>query len=1093
MSDFIHLHNHSHYSLMDGLCSPVELLDAAKDLGQTALAITDHGTLSGHRAMQAAANKVGLKPILGVEAYISETDRFDRRTVTAREDNTQVFNHIILLAKNQTGVLNLHKLSGIAWSEGFYRKPRIDSAILGEHADGLIVLSGCMNGIIARALERGDTETAEQWMKWFKVGFGDDFYVEIQPHNPPELNKGLLEMADLYSVKPVVTSDCHFATESQRALEEALLILSTKPQVTPGKTYANSQKHKDIFERFNYLYPDRPISFAEIDVFLQSRLQAGATLAEQDITRTDVFESTLEIADKVQPYEFKRGLELLPKTRVDADKRLRKMCLEGLAKRGMDKDPVALARLDSELEIIKAKGFAPYILLVADMVKWARSKDIFVGPGRGSAAGSLIMYALEITQVDPIKYDLLFSRFINEDRNDFPDIDVDFQDSRRNEVKDYLKKKFTHVAGIATYGYFKEKGVVRDVARVFHVPLAEVNKMLKTVDSFDSFKYSRTTADFRKDHPEVLEFAEQLRGRIRGTGAHASGLVVAKDGLENYTPLESRKPPKDRGTDRIVVVANDMNEVEDIGLIKFDLLGLKNLSVIKDTIDMLKERKQLDIDMLDVPLDDADVLKMISDGHTVGVFQSEAVPSTKLIMDMGIETFDDLVASNALVRPGAMNTVGKDFLLRKHGRQMVKYAHPLMEDITKNTYGVIIYQEQVMRTCVELAGMTYSDADRIRKIIGKKKDVREFDEYKDRFVKGAMENISEAKAEKLWHEFEAHANYSFNKSHAVAYSLISYWTAYLKYHYPTEYMYAMLRHEGDKKAFTKYLIEAKRLGIEVMLPHVNKSKEFTSLEGDKIRMGLGDIKSISPEKGAFRILDAGPYSSYKHLQSAAMQKGSGINSRMIESLNAVGAAAFPDNPLKGNERDNYYEYLGIPMFSVDEITPFMQTQIVPLEEYDDEGCYIHLAMVEKIKRGKGWSRIEFVDESGSAGVFHSEQTQIVPGQMYLVLVAENRVARFIPTNELEINKDDVMLKYLNANTINIQPEQRIVMAFNPMKSKKGSNYAHMIVADQDKNLRRIIVFSKIFPKALTKCQVGSVITPTLKPGDKNDLYLEGIK
>lgn len=1090
--DFVHLHSHTQYSLMDGLCSPAELLGAAKDLGHHALAFTDHGTLAVHREAQKAARDAGMKPILGVEAYISETDRFDRRDIKKRDDNTKVFNHIVLLAKNQEGVGNLNKLSELAWTEGFYRKPRIDAEALSDNGGGLIVLSGCMNGIISKAIENGDMENANRWTKWFVESFGEDFYMEVQPHNPAELNHALLDLADLYSVRPVVTSDCHFATEDQRAVEEALLILSTKPSLAEGATYKRGKEAGDIFERFNYLYPDRPISFEKIDVYIQSKNQAQETLSLQEIDRPELFENTLRIADQIQDYEYYEDLKLLPSPKVDADTRLRSMCNAGMKKRGYDDDHAYTKRLDMELGVIEAKGFSAYILIEADMVKWARSKDIMVGPGRGSAAGSLVCHLLGITTPDPIKHGLLFARFINEERNDFPDIDTDFQDTRRGEVKEYLHRKFKNVSSIATYTYFKDKGVVRDVARIFHVPLGEVNKALKTVEDFEDFESSPNTLEFRNAYPEVLEYARKLRGRIRSTGAHAAGLVIAKDSISNYAPLETRSNPKDPVSGRVMVTAYDMDQVADIGLIKYDLLGLKTLSVISDAVKAIKDRTGKEIDLETIDLDDPEVHAMLAAGNTKGVFQVEAGPYTNLIMKIGTSKFEHLVASNALVRPGAMNTVGATFIARKEGREQVRYDHPILEKITSETYGVIIYQEQVMQACVELAGMSWSDADRLRKIIGKKKDVSEFDEYRQRFIDGASKNITEKQAEKLWKDFEAHAGYSFNKSHSVAYSMLAMWTGWLKYHYPTEFMYATLKNEGDGDSRTDYLIEAKRLGIKILMPHVNKSAAGFKIEGDAIRFGLGDIKSISPEKGAVRIMANAPYYSYEEFNEIAKQKGSGINTRMIDSMNAVGALAFMDNPLTGNEPDNFYEYLNVPKFKTGGLSPAVMQQISKLDDFEERGCFVFLAMVKSIKRGKGWARIELVDESGNIGLFHKEQTLIEPGQMYLILAADNRISRFIPIDDVANMTDDALVKFLNVETINIDDDKRVVISFNAMKAKSGKGYGHVVVSDKEKHLERIIVFNKLYPMALDRMKPGAVVKVKCGMTEDNSLFLQEV-
>jgi DNA polymerase-3 subunit alpha len=1077
MTDFTHLHVHSQYSLMDGLCSPAELLQAAKDLGQTSLAITDHGTLSSHRDMQKSAKAAGLKPILGVEAYISETDRFDKRDIKSRDDNTQVFNHLIVLAKDQTGLANLQRLSELAWTEGFYRKPRIDFEILSEYGDGLIVLSGCLNGLICKAIERGDDERARNTVKWFKNRFGDDFYMEVQPHNPPEINLQLLSLADEYGIASVSTSDCHFATKDQRAVEEALLILSTKPNLAKDASYASGKAIKDIFERLNHLYPERPISFQDIDLFIQSRAEMQEWYHRAGIERTDIYENSLAIADKIGDYEYYENLSLLPRPRKSPNVQLRELCDKSLAERGLDSE-VYQARLNEELTVIKDKDFASYFLVVADMVQYAKSQDILVGPGRGSAAGSLVCYLLGITQVDPIEYDLLFFRFINPERNDFPDVDTDFADRRRNEVKDYLRKKFKNVASIATFSYFKDKGVIRDASRVFSLPLGDVNKSLKGVETFEEFEVSKTTEWFREKYPEVLPLARELRGRIRGTGMHAAGVVVAKEPISKYAPIETRSDPQDKVSGRVPVVAYDMEQAAEIGLIKLDALGLKTLSVVKDCIDIVKERHGTDIVLTDIPMDDPRIYTDLSNGFTKGVFQAEATPYTNLLIKMGVDNFEDLVASNALVRPGAMNTVGAIYINRKKGREQVRYVHEIMKEFTERTYGVVIYQEQVMQACVHLGGMSWAEADKVRKIIGKKKDAKEFDVFREKFVSGATEFISQEEAEHLWHDFEAHAGYSFNRSHAVAYSMLSYWTAWLKHYYPLEFIFSILRNEGDKDARTGYLLEAKRLGLKVLLPHINKSEIEFTIQNDSIVFGLADIKFLS-DKTAVKIIANRPFKSYAELLAFSKTKGSGVNSRAIMAMDAVGAAAFEDNPRNGNESANYYEYLNIPKFDVKGITPFVRSQISPLEDFTEDGCYVLLAMVKSIKKGQGWSRVELVDDTGAIGIFHTENTQIEPGIMYFFLVGDNRIHRYVSIEDVVNHRSDPFVDYLYAKEILAGEGEYQIVDFTNYRTKAGKMMAHVILSDATKELTRIIVFPAKYAEALGKMKVGKVCDITI--------------
>jgi DNA polymerase-3 subunit alpha len=1075
---------------MDGLNSPAELVKAAKDAGQTALAITDHGTLSSHREMQVACKDQGIKPILGVEAYISPTDRFDRSSKT--DKSIQAYNHIILLAKNKKGLENINILQELAWNEGFYHKPRIDREVLREYAEGIIVLSGCLNGLISKAIEKGEFSEAKMVLKDFKKTFGDDFYIEVQSHNPEEINSKLLEFADELKIKAVATGDAHFAKEEDRVLEEAMLILSTSPKMDKDADFDMSRQIKDINDRLNYLYPDRRISFQDYNLFIQTRAEIEADFNKSNITRTDIYDNAMEIANKVEEYDFYQGLDLLPVPKTDADERLRELSEKGLQSLQKASDPIYKERLEEELSVIASKNFASYFLVVADMINWAKDNNIKVGPGRGSAAGSLVCYALGITDVDPIKYDLLFFRFINPERNDFPDIDTDFEDRRRKEVKDYLKKKFKHVASISTYTYFKDKGVIRDAARVFMVPLQEVNRAMKSIDTFEDFIESPNTKEFRQRYPEVVWLAERLRGRIRSVGVHAAGVVVAKDDLRKFAPVESRADASDSVSGRIPVVAYDMDTVADIGLIKLDALGLKTLSVISDTLDSVKKRHKKDINLSELNLDDPKVYQMLSEGYTKGVFQAEATPYTNLLMKMGVDKFEDLAASNALVRPGAMNTVGASYINRKHGREAVQFTHPITRPFTENTYGVIIYQEQVMQACVHLGGMSWSEADKVRKIIGKKKDAKEFDQFKDRFIDGASKHISKKQAEDLWHTFEAHAGYSFNRSHAVAYSMLSYYTAWLKTYYPLEFMFSILKNENDKDARTEYLIEAKRLGLKIKLPHINESDIYFSLQGDSIRFGLAEVKFIS-DSIANKLLEKRPFKDYAEFIDKSSAKGSGINSRAITALNSIGGAAFEDNPRSGNEKDNYYEYLGIPTFNLEGIPPRIKAQARPIEEFEDLGSFVMFGMVKAIKRGNGWARVELVDETGTIGLFHNEQTQIETNQMYFIMVGDNRIARYVKISDIDPNGSDIFVDYLYRKEYDLEEDEYMVVNFTPYTTKAGKTMSHIVLSNRDKELTRVIVFPTMYKNSLARMREGMKCKVTLSKLDDGTLMVKEIK
>ncbi len=521
------------------------------------------------------------------------------------------------------------------------------------------------------------------------------------------------------------------------------------------------------------------------------------------------------------------------------------------------------------------------------------------------------------------------------------------------------------------------------------------------------------------------------------------------------------------------------------------ILGLKTLSFISDTLKSIKDRHGKTIELSKIPLDDKNVYGMLSEGYTKGVFQAEATPYTNLLMKMGVSTFEDLAASNALVRPGAMNTVGASYINRKHGNEAVKYVHPIMQPFISNTYGVIIYQEQVMQACVYLGGMTWSEADKVRKIIGKKKDAKEFDQFKDQFIAGAEKHISKKEAQHLWHDFEAHAGYSFNRSHAVAYSMLSYYTAWLKFYYPLEFMFSLLKNEGNKDTRTEYLIEAKRLGLKVRLPHVNESDVYFSLKEDAIVFGLAEVKFIS-DSIANKIIEKRPYKDYDDLIEKASKKGSGINSRAIAALNAIGGAAFQDNPRSGKEKDNYYEYLGIPTFNLD-LPPRIKAQARPIEEFDELGSFIMFGMVKNIKRGNGWARVELVDETGSIGLFHNEQTPIETNQMYFILVGDNRIARYVKVSDISKESKDMFVDYLYRKEYDLAEKEYVVIDFTPYKTKAGKMMAHIVMSDKDKNLTRAIAFPTMYKIALAKMREGMKCQVILSKLDDGTLNIKEIK
>lgn len=1087
---YVALHVHTDMgSLMDGVATPEEYVDRALEIEMPAIAVTDHGSLSAHRRFYKAATSRGIKPILGIEGYIT-ADRFDRRDKAERTTPLDlVYNHIIILAKNQVGLENLGKLNEIAWNEGYYRKPRIDFQVLDKYGDGLIITSACMSGLINKAIEADELAIAKQHLAWFGDRFGDDFYVEVMPHNPPEINKALMELADAGGYKVVVTPDCHHATKDQKIIQEMMLILNTHAKIDKDASFDKSLKHKSMMDRLDYLYgKDRMMSFNKFDIHLLSYEEMKSAMESAGIVDENIYSNTIEVADKVEDYEIVRNLNLLPAEYRDPDAEIKKITDLWLQENNLVDNSEYAERMQEELDIIRQKKFAPYFIVVRNMLNWAKSNDIMVGPGRGSSAGSLVCYALGITDIDPIKYGLLFFRFIDPERDDWPDIDSDIQDSRREEVKDYLEKQYRHVASIATFLQFKDKGVVRDVSRCLNIPLGDVNKVLKTVDTWDDFINGKNAQWFRDKYPEVEIYGDQLRGRIRGTGVHAAGVVTSKIPISKVAPMETRSVT---GSDtRIPVVAVDMEEAADIGLIKIDALGLKTLTVINDCIDIIKDRTGKKLDLSTIPLDDRNIYNMLSDGYTKGVFQCEATPYTNLLVKMGVSKFDELVASNALVRPGAMNTIGKDYIARKQGKQGITYASPIMKEFTQDTYGCILYQEQVMLACVKLGGMTMGEANKVRKIIGKKKDAKEFDQFKELFIRNATGPLGGAAAEKMWHDFEAHSGYSFNKSHAVAYSTLSYWTAWLKYYFPLEFMFALLKNEKDKDARTEYLIEAKRMNIPLRLPHINESAIDFKIEGKGIRFGLSSIKFIS-DKIASRYIEGRPFSSYKEVEDFTFTKGNGVNSRALSALNAVGALTFPDNPRNDEKiRENMYEYLNLPEFNT-QIPQHYHAYISTVDDFDEKGAFIMMGVVRGIKRGKGWSRVELLDNTGSIGIFDEEETKIEAGRTYIILAASNRIVEAVPVDELQENKS-TLTKFLNYKQLPYGNDEYYVLSFKPRITKNGKRMASLVVADSGRELMSMIVFPSAFAMAYTRLEEGSAYKINYSLSKDEDLVFQEV-
>lgn len=741
---------------------------------------------------------------------------------------------------------------------------------------------------------------------------------------------------------------------------------------------------------------------------------------------------------------------------------------------------------DANPEWLKDELFAIKRLHIADtFVKAANSGKRF-----NNAQQSTVAYVIGMTDEAPTEYPKGMS--VDYGRMDPPDIDSDIADKGRAEVIEDLTKTFKNVASISTLSYFQGKSSIRDAARVLKIPLADVNRALKDNDaslamneSYDYYDWFVRTAkgrEFDRKHPEVVALARRLHGRVKQFGKHASGYVVSREPLENFAPVESTK----EGEERKPVVALDMGEAESLGLIKVDVLGLKALSVIGDTLKMVKERHNYDIDLPNLPLDDPAVYRDISRGFTKGLFQVEQPAYTGLIMDMGgVLNFDQLVASNALVRPGAMKTIGPEYIARKNGQAVVEYIHPKTEYFTKTTYGLpTLFQEHQMLLCVELGGMNMGEANLVRRGLGKK-DVEKIKPFKEKFIKNATHYIGRAKAEKVWADLELGAEYNFNISHSVAYSMLSYRTAWLKHYYPVEFMAATIRNESDSDSVTDYLIEARRLGIDIKLPHVNKSGLYAEPEGNNsIRMGLRNVKYCG-EGAANAIILQRPYDNYEHFSTVAGKKGSGINKRVVANLNKIGGAYFKDNPRTGDEKENLYEVLGIPSFAQMSLDPMIEHKLSATDEYDETGVHMIRGMVRGIQRKDHWARVDVLDEVGNINVFIDPSTTIESGTMYLFLIAGNSVIRAVSLDDVNEDSKSAFVRYLYGALPELEEGEYASIAFKPRKTKAGKDMATVVAVDHLGEMHSILVWPSDFDVAKNQCFAGRKWKGKVKEKDED--------
>ena len=918
-SDFVHLHNHTFHSVLDGLTKIHDLVDKVKELGMEAAAVTDHGTMSGILDYYKTAKKAGIKPIIGIETYVATRSRFDRDP----GKDKQRF-HLTVLAMNNTGFHNLMKLSTRANLEGMYYKPRIDHDLLEELNEGLIVLSGCASGEIGVALKEDDYDRAREIAKWYKSIFGDRYYLELQDHGHPKsnthwdvqakINEGLIKLSKELDIEMVVTCDGHYLTHEYQDAHEILLCVGTG----------------------SYLSDEKRMSLKDFELHLTDPRDIIDHWGEEF---PEVIRNTKKIADRCD-VEIELGRILIPKYPLpDGENEhsyLLRLTYQGLLQRynGVSKeeaeklDPDEIIpklsdevreRAEMELGVMGNMGYEGYFLIVQDFINWGKSQGIVFGPGRGSAAGSIVAYALNITDLDPLKYGLLFERFLNPDRISMPDIDVDIQDTRRDEVIEYCAKKYgeDHVSNIATFGKMFGRMAVRDVARVLEVPYAESDRLAKLVPPPNQGRHIplsvsiKEDADLRNEYEnnptakEVLDYAIQLEGTIRSHGVHACGVVIAPDTLANYIPLEMAQ----KG---VVATQFPMGEVEELGLLKMDFLGLSNLTIINNAMRIIRKAYKKEINLSELPLDDKKTYELFQRGDTTGVFQLESAGMKRYLRGLKPTTFEDIIAMVALYRPGPMQFIDS-FIRRKHGEEEITYLHSGMKNSLKNTYGILVYQEQFMQISKEWCGFTGGQADTLRKAVGKKK-IDLMKKVKPEFVEGAVKVGGATKeiAETFWTQLEEFANYCFNKSHAACYGLIAYWTAYLKAHYPDAFMAALMTSDhDDTDRLAIEITECKHMGISVLSPDVNESfVEFAVVPNEnKIRFGMSAVKGVGvgAVEEVLRAREDGPFTSVEDF--ARRVSTSKFNRKAWESL--IKSGAFDD---MGDRSDL--------LFNLDSITSF---------------------------------------------------------------------------------------------------------------------------------------------------------------------------
>jgi DNA polymerase III subunit alpha len=1039
-ADFVHLHLHTHYSLLDGACTVKGLIEMAKLYDMPAVAMTDHGFMGGTIDMYQGFKKAKLNPIIGCEMYVSPTNRFDRNKDTPRIRGY----HLVLLAKDITGYHSLCKLMSEAHINGMYYKPRIDKELLAEYSAGLIGLTACIGGEVPVAIIDNDMNEAKRRIGSYQEILGkDNFYLEIMDHGIPKeliVNRGMIQLSKELDIPLVATNDVHYLKKEHADAHDIMLCTQTQSKVDDPK-------------RFKFNAPE---------YYFKSPEEMKELFKEvpQAVTNTVGVAERCNIEFKFAPEVNHYPVYDISSSGVGEKEYLRNMCLDAIPER-YNFDPRAaelteeqqkiIERLDYELGVIDGSHYCSYFLVVSDFIDYARKQKIPVGPGRGSGAGSLTAYLTHITDVDPLRYNLLFERFLNPERVSPPDFDIDFCEARRYEVIEYVRNKYgsESVAQIGTYGTLKAKAVIKDVARVLGHTFAEgdmITKLIPNDPKMTLQKAQKESAELRKlisDNEwvqKIFSYAEILEGNNRQMGIHAAGVIIGDQRLDNLVPLAL-------GAHKEIITEFPAVPCEELGLLKMDFLGLKTLTVIQNAIDNIKKHRNIDLDITKIPLDDKPSFDLLNRGDTVAVFQLESSGMQNLCRQFGVETIEHIIALIAIYRPGPMQFI-PEFVGRKKGTMKLEYDHPKMEHILKETYGIMLYQEQIMQVVQELAGFTLGGADILRRAIGKKK-VEVLETQKVKFVDGCLKynNINKPLAENIWEKIGMFAGYGFNKSHSAAYAFIAYHTAYLKANYPVEFMAGVLACEIDNAEKIAFIInECREMGIKVLPPDINGSGINFSVDGDAIRFGLGGIKGVG-EAAAAKIMESreqdGKYSS---LLDFCERVGRAVNSRMNNHLNKSGA----------------FDSLGLKRSQVEAVI-------------DDTMSYAQSRIKDK-EAGQG-SLFDMLDESEQEEIFNVPVPDIPEFDENEILKTEKELLGFYITGHPLAKFSDIINTYSSDNLRNIAEYKDnlgvriggIVKTVQTKISKKGSQY--QILAFEDLNG---VMECMVYEKCLEKMQQNGV-------------------